>query len=272
MNSKIDSAQIALAIDVQILKIARSVQVYFPNLQDYRFKIQRTIRKFLNKTHEEDFKMLSVLPKGASNLFLDIGANRGDAIQSILMERPDAKVLAFEPNGLLIEKIKKIYKDDHRVEVYNFGIGNEPNQFDLYVPFYNNYMFDGLASFKEANASNWLKNQLYGYKNSKLCVKRIPCEVKRLDDFSLNPYFIKIDVQGFEYEVLLGAKKTIENSKPILLIETPGQNEVQSLTALGYHPFIYRFGKLKAGTKRYNVFFIPEHMIPALASNSLLSN
>ena len=33
------------------------------------------------------------------------------------------------------------------------------------------------------------------------------------------PDFIKIDVEGFEYDVLLGAKNTLSNSKPILFIE-----------------------------------------------------
>ena len=247
-------------MNAQMSKMFRSVQVYFPFLQDYRFKVQRNLRKVLNKTHEPDFEIISRLPRRPNNLFLDIGANRGASIQSILMRRPDAKVIAFEPNSLLTTKINDLYKDDKRVVIHNCGLGSEPSVFDLYVPFYNNYMFDGLASFKEEEASHWLETRLYGYQDGKLCVKKIPCAVKRLDDFSLDPYFIKVDVQGFEYEVMMGGLKTLERSKPILLIETPDSRQVEFLSTTGYTAFVCRDGKLYHGTNGVNVYFIPEDM------------
>lgn len=87
----------------QVSKIFRSIQVYFPDLQDYRFQFQRRLRNLLNRTHEKDFEALSQLPHSSNNLFLDIGSNRGEAIQSILMRRPDAKIIAFEPNSYLLD-------------------------------------------------------------------------------------------------------------------------------------------------------------------------
>jgi hypothetical protein len=88
-----------------VSKIFRSLQVYFPALQDYRFQVQQTMRKVLNQTHEADFEILPYLPTTGNNLFVDIGANRGDAIQSILMRRPDSYVVAFEPNRFLVNKL-----------------------------------------------------------------------------------------------------------------------------------------------------------------------
>jgi FkbM family methyltransferase len=248
----------------EISKMFRSIQVYFPFLQDYRFKFERNIRKVLNKTHEPDFEIISRLPREENNLFLDIGANRGASVQSILMRRPDANVIAFEPNSLLTRKLNDLYADDTRVQIHNCGLGSELSVFDLYVPFYNDYMFDGLASFKEEEASHWLETRLYGYQSDKLCVKKIPCSVKRLDDFSLNPYFIKIDVQGFEYEVIMGGRETIKRSKPILLIETPDRKQVEFLSALGYSEFVCREGKLYPGTAGVNVYFIPERFMTGI--------
>ena len=248
-------------MNANVSKIFRSVQVYFPSLQDYRFQAQRSLRTLLNKPHESDFEALTVLPRSSRNLFLDIGANRGDAIQSVLMRRPDARVIAFEPNEFLVSKIKGVYKDDNRVEVRNLGLGNKAGSFDLYVPFYNDYMFDGLASFIERRAHRALINRLYGFDPKKLKVKKVNCQVKRLDDFDLDPYFIKIDVQGFEYEVLLGAESTIRKSKPILLIETPGEDELNFLESLGYKPFVFvKKSKLVPGTEGLNVFFIHQEM------------
>jgi FkbM family methyltransferase len=254
-----------------VSKLFRSIQIYFPFLQDYRFEVQRTIRKLLNYTHEEDFEILPFLPPSKHNLFVDIGANRGDAIQSILMRRPDTSVVAFEPNTFLVSKLKRLYANEPRVRIQDCGLGKEDNKFDLYIPFYNKYMFDGLASFKEQNARDWLRGRLYGFSEEKLEVKKMTCSVKRLDDFSLRPCFIKIDVQGFEYEVLLGAKRTIEESRPIVLMESPGKNELEFLVTAGYQPFMYKNRQLIPGTKNYNIFFIPGEIASEVQRNIQLS-
>lgn len=251
-------------------KILRSVQVFLPGVQDYRFAVQRTLRKTFQIPHEEDFHILAHLPASENKLFIDIGANRGDAIQSILMMRPDARVVAFEPNPILIHKMKTLYAHDHRVEIRNYGLGDRTRTFSLHVPFYNDYMFDGLASFKEENARDWLRLRLYGFRNKNLSIKKIDCDVRRLDDFALSPYFIKIDVQGFEYEVLLGGERTIRHARPIILIETPGAKELDFLDSMNYMPFIFSKNKLRAGTHRCNVFFMPAEAIPGLQSRAQL--
>ena len=248
-------------MNANVSKLFRSVQVFFPAMQDYRFQVQRKLRIILDKTHEEDFEALTILPRTTNNLFLDIGANRGDAIHSILMRRPDARVVAFEPNTFLTEKIKKLYKSDPRVEVRNFGLGNRDGSLELHIPFYNNYMFDGLASFIERRAHRALINRLYGFHSQNLEVKKLVSPVKRLDSLNLRPYFVKIDVQGFEYEVLRGAEKTISESRPILLIETPGEEELAFLDALNFQPFIFQNSNLVPGTGGLNVFFVHHDLV-----------
>ena len=237
------------------------MQVHFPYLQDLKFDVQRTLRTVLDRTHEKEFELVSVFSNPLNNVFVDIGANRGDAIHSILMRQPDSNVFAFEPNTYLAGTLKSLYGKNNRVKIFNYGLGDVSSRFDLYVPFYNNYMFDGLASFKEANARDWLRNRLYGYNENKLDVKKMSCEVKRLDEFGLKPCFIKIDVQGFEYEVLRGGIETIKNSRPVILMESPGHKELDFLYSLEYQPYILKGDKLRSGTKNYNVFFIPEEAI-----------
>jgi FkbM family methyltransferase len=249
----------------KISKIFRTIQIQFPQLQDAKFVIQKSYRRFFRKTHEDDFNLLSFLHTRQDEVFVDIGANRGDAIQSILMKKPNVKVVAFEPNELLVRKIRSEFGRDTRVTVHNCGLGSLQNSFPLFVPFYNNYMFDGLASFRRKNAEDWLTNRLFNFKQEKLEIREIQCKVERLDSFNLAPKFMKIDVQGFEYEVLLGALDTLKRHRPVILMETPKDKELKLLQDLHYEPWVYKHGKLHRGKNNYNVFFFPTEKIHEVA-------
>lgn len=233
-------------------KFVRSIQVFFPFVQDYRFTFQRVMRRLLNKTHELDFEALALLD-AKDKLFLDIGTNRGEAIQSILMRVPSADIIGFEPNPIIHAKTTKVFP---QVKIFNFGLGNQLLSGSLYVPFYNNYMFDGLASFKENEARDFLETRLFFYNKKKLELKKANCEIRRLDDLALNPFFMKIDVQGFEYEVLMGAQKTLDQNKPILLIEAAQPNLIEFLTGIGYGTYYFDGKEFKPGVGVLNTFFI----------------
>jgi len=48
-------------------------------------------------------------------------------------------------------------------------------------------------------------------------------ELKKLDDYELTDVdFIKIDVEGYENQVVLGAKETLLRNKPIIIVEQKG--------------------------------------------------
>ena len=75
---------------------------------------------------------------------------------------------------------------------------------------------------------------------------------KRLDDCGLPPVgFIKIDVEGFEAEVLAGAAELIRRDHPVLVIEMeeahtrrPIEIMVGEVEALGYTAYALLYGQL----------------------------
>ena len=239
----------------------RALQTNFPFLQDIRFLVQRNYRKFLRKVHEEDFNALAFFPKKAGDLYLDIGANRGDAIQSILMHHPNCQIVGFEPNPLVYRKLKRRYSNSKNVKLINSGLGNEEGELSLNLPFYKNYMFDGLASFDEQSASEWLRGRLFEYKQKHFSMKKLKCPIKQLDSFSLQPYFMKLDVQGYEKEVLLGAVKTLETYKPVLLIEAADPEITELLTSFGYKAYTFTSKQLVPGYGDLNTFYISDDKI-----------
>jgi FkbM family methyltransferase len=51
-------------------------------------------------------------------------------------------------------------------------------------------------------------------------------DIRRLDDWRLSGAdFIKIDVEGFESNVILGGRETILRNRPVIVVESNGQHE-----------------------------------------------
>lgn len=162
--------------------------------------------------------------------FLDIGANRGQTIASFRLYDQSTPVVAFEPNSLLAARLNRTYSQDAVVTVHQFGLGADPGYFELWIPYYREFVFDGLASFSREQAENWLNSdRIYGFDKSRLRLERVLCEVRRWDDMPTRPGLVKIDVQGFESNVILGGLQTIEKYRPIFLIENDKSNSHESL-------------------------------------------
>jgi FkbM family methyltransferase len=244
-----------------IKKIFRTLQIYVPFLHDFRFVAQRFMRRVSNTTAESDFDALRLIPGMDNGLAIDIGANRGDTIQAIKMRTHNTRVMAFEPNPLIFSRLNRIYRNRKDVKLFNFGLGNKDEIVALNVPFYKDYMFDGLASFDIAAALGWLRGRIFFYNDKYLKLRQIDCCLTRLDRFEVNPTFIKIDVQGFEDRVLGGAVETINRCRPVILIETPSAEIIRFMKRMDYQPCRYDQKRMHEGLGGLNTFFVPVEKI-----------
>lgn len=55
-----------------------------------------------------------------------------------------------------------------------------------------------------------------------------------LDEFDLSPNLIKIDTEGFEQKVLVGALKTLQRSRPVIIVERPSEGAINVLRLADY--------------------------------------
>jgi len=230
-----------------VRKLLRTLQVYFPYLVEFKFALMRLFRNRLGIPFESVFRAVSLFPDIDEALFLDVGANRGQSADAILMMRKNVQLQLFEPNQFLCERLRSLFGDNRGIVINNFGLGDKTAESILYVPFYRKWMFDGLASFNEEDARNWLKGRIFFYNDNLIVLQKLKCQVKRLDELNLLPFFIKLDVQGYEYQVLKGGEQTIRRCEPILLVESPDERIVNYLSAFGYQSFDFKKGKFFSG-------------------------
>ena len=258
----------------EIAKSLRTLQSQVPALKPLKESAQIFTRRLLRAPHEPDFRAIPKLGLGAGSCFLDIGGNYGQSVSSILTLVPDARIISFEPNPLLAERLRRRFANMPNVEVHASGLGDRQGSSTLYVPVYRGYVYDGLASLDREQAREWLsRDTVYFFDPDKLHLEEITVEVRRLDDLGLRPDFVKIDVQGWEANVLQGGRATLAACLPVVLAEAVEEEGalMQLLQPLGYRRFRYVDGRLvEGGSGGDNSFLLPPERI-ARADPSLFA-
>ena len=138
---------------------------------------------------------------------IDVGTNIGETLLNFANLNPDGRNIGFEPVPYLYEKAK-INIDLNKfanIELVNKGLSSA----------------EETLSFHEAGENNSGGTFLMR-ENNKDSVRSV--EAVRLDDFAKHNRLekialIKIDVEGFEMEVLKGASEVLRNFKPTLFVE-----------------------------------------------------
>lgn len=180
----------------------------------YDFKLKLNLENeehqyyYFYKNHDERYEvnnLIKLLQEG--DVCFDIGANIG--FYTLLMAKLSGKkglVYSFEP----VKHTKNTLEEGiqanafQNILVNNFALGNSEEEKEIF--FENSNECNGTASFVNMNEDS-----------QKEIVK-----IKKLDSIFetlKNPNFIKIDVEGFQGDVLKGAKSFFEQNKPMLMIE-----------------------------------------------------
>ncbi len=146
----------------------------------------------------------------------DIGANIGAlTLQMAKKVSPAGKIYSFEPSPInYIYASKNISLNNFKnIKLINQGLGNENANAFLYNVNPNNRGMLRLLQ-EDGNNSSFEKEEV-----------QIDTLDSSMQKFSIpKPDFIKIDVEGFEYKVLHGASRTLEEYHPKLFIELDDNN------------------------------------------------
>ena len=142
---------------------------------------------------------------------IDIGANVGKYTNLLLLET-NSEIISFEPLKEAFKELQKIEKEyPNRLKVFNYAIGEKNTNLEL--------NFSDEKSEKATFSNDIDKLSFFDHEKN----KKVMTDIVTLDSFFLensslintsNIDLIKIDTEGFELEVIKGAKETIKNKLP----------------------------------------------------------
>ena len=140
---------------------------------------------------------------GKNGLAFDIGSHVGDRIGSF--RRCGARVVALEPQPLCFEVLSELYSRDGAVKLYNTACGPRAGTLTLHINSSNPTVTTASPDFVKAaeGAAGW-EGQTWD--------REIIVPVTTLDTLIAEqgmPDFVKIDVEGFEADVLAGLSQPL---------------------------------------------------------------
>ena len=179
-------------------------------------------RRELFGLHAPASLLTDLVPSG--RLAVDAGANRG--LYAYWISRRATLVHAFEPNPQVFSYLNRAA--GHSIRAHNIALSDKDGSARLLIPKGHG---DGEASIARSLDDD----------NSVIATVR----TRHLDSYDLEPVgFLKIDVEGHEHEVLLGARGTILSSRPTVFIEIEDRHHagaVQSVSDTLLSTFKYKY-------------------------------
>lgn len=174
----------------------------------------------LGRVHDEEYRTVATMLRGVSQVrtIADVGANIGQSLISFRALFPSARVLRWEPNPscrAILTRVASRTRQPH--SQFAEGLGAREGVAPFYVPL----TCDGQLLLQEGSFDFNAFREPEAIRRIRLpfTLTEQQVNVRTLDSYGFGFDLIKLDVQGFELEVLHGAASTIERYSPAVLLE-----------------------------------------------------
>lgn len=177
----------------------------------------------IGKMYEEDLIVSKIIPffnNSQKYVLLDVGAHIGS--HSIIYSKyiPNCEILSFEPQSVLYNILDKNICDNDisNCTIYNNAVGHKAMTTSL-SKYVCDYYANTISEIKY-NVENTINYGAIGLGENGENVSMITIDSLNLKQCD----YIKIDVEGAEVLVLMGAVNTIKLFHPIIFFEENGLN------------------------------------------------
>jgi FkbM family methyltransferase len=182
------------------------------NTELFFLRLKKIFVVFTNIKYFNSFLKVGVTPSiEHQNLFkdykfnklIDVGGNIGQ-FSLFASQKNINKILIFEPIISCTKKIRKIFKNDKNIKIFNYALGNKKTIKKIYIT----NKIDSSSFFKP---SSLLQKELKIHSNHTEKVKIFRADEILNKELKTDRILLKIDTQGYELEVLKGFGKKISS-------------------------------------------------------------
>ena len=194
----------------KMIKLLKKIIKKFANLLG--FEVSKFYPELKQKTFDEIYK--EILDNNIT--VIDVGANRGQSIDRFKKVFDSYNIHSFEPIDFEFKNLVNKYNNKNNIYLNNSALGEKKEK-----KIFNINHYTGSSSFlKVTNNTDWLKlrSREHGIRQEEFLKKKEEVQVDTLDNYSQKNNIskidiLKIDTQGYELNVLKGAKKLIDERK-----------------------------------------------------------
>ena len=184
---------------------------------------------------EPELKLLRLLVKPGDHA-IDVGGNRG--VYAYALSRLGAKVEVFEPNPVCAKVVEPWASDKKTVVLHKVALSDTEGVAELHIPIDDaGIEHDASASLEHADFTS---------------VRNESVALRTLDSFAFEQVgFVKIDVEGHEFNVLRGGENLLRNQRPSVLVEIEQRHSQRPINEIfgllmgwGFQGFFLDAGRL----------------------------
>lgn len=152
-------------------------------------------------------------------LVIDVGSHKGESIESFSKIFKNCSIIGFEPQKDCFFHLKSKFKDKKNIRLINYALDKKSGLKKL-----KKNILTTTSTFLKVNANSkhfLIKSILLGkrnagfYINEEVKIDTLDNQIKKIKIKKIS--LLKIDTEGNEMHVLLGAKKSLKKTKVILI-------------------------------------------------------
>ncbi len=186
--------------------------------------IEKIFNPLGNFHHKRIYRYLSDLN---INMIIDIGAHKGEFLENMLKIEKIKTFYAFEPQKDIFVELNKRFSKNKKITLFNYAMDKEVSNKRLQISKLS--MTSSLAQINEKSVYLKLKNILTFSKKNFVDGYDVQTNTvdKVFERMSLHKTLLKIDVEGYEMNVIKGSLEKLKEI-PFILLENQFGNHYKN--------------------------------------------